>query len=892
MKKRILAIMLSLCMVLTLFPATAFAAEEDLAVASVGNDKFFSLQDAINAAGETGATVKLLSDVELLDQSLTIAKDQDVVLDTNGKTLSGVATSAAASNLIKVESGASLEIIGKGKVSFRATTPDTDWGENSSNAYPGYANNTISNRGNLTINDATVENWTAKGGASYVIDNYDGGVVVVEKGNVIQQGNDVAIRQFASSATAANSVTINGGVIKGVRAVWMQLAGSDSKVAPDANLTVTGGDLYCAADRSGYELSVYVYSYGNSRANVNVDISGGTFYGDVAFTGGQTKDPVETVSITGGNFKDVYSYGEMGGVIEGGYFKADPTDYLAEGLVAVSSDKAGYKYTVAEKAELEVDTAVQAGEPTVNVPSDVGITEDELKEAIAAPATQNDLKAAASGLANDEKVITDEVIEEAVEKLGTADTTEITVVVEPYLDIEVKSVETVDGTKIMTLEITPMYNLVATTGEGVDTKTEVIKEAQEMDVVSPVEITVPLPAGFVVDNEPVFVKHIKDKGNTYIYKATVENGKATFTNPNGFSKFELTAETPVAQIGDTYYETLQAAVDAVKDGETIILNQNCDEDVIVSRTVEFILEKADANVYTGEIKGGANTEVTVEGDTYTCVYTAPAGGGAVDEEYTITIADTENGIVTCEKEVATEGDLVDFKVTPAEGYEIADVMIRDENDEDTGMMYDDEGNYTFEMPASDVTITVTFSEIVVIENPFVDVNENDYFYAPVLWAVGNDITTGITDTTFCPKMACTRAQALTFIWRSAGCPEPETTVNPFTDVKADAYYYDAVLWAVENGITTGVTDTTFKPHDTVTRAQSITFLYRFGGGTNVEDCVFTDVPANAYYREAVVWATEMGITTGITETTFGPNLNCDRGQMVTFLYRLFDEAVY
>lgn len=172
------------------------------------------------------------------------------------------------------------------------------------------------------------------------------------------------------------------------------------------------------------------------------------------------------------------------------------------------------------------------------------------------------------------------------------------------------------------------------------------------------------------------------------------------------------------------------------------------------------------------------------------------------------------------------------------------------------------------------------------QNPFVDVKEGAYYYDAVLWAVEQKITSGTSATTFSPDTSCTRAQMVTFLWRAAGSPKVENGKNPFTDVKADAYYYDAVLWAVEKGVTSGTSATTFSPDATVTRGQTVTFLYRNAGSPEVSGTMpFTDVEADAYYAKAVQWAVQQKITTGTSETTFSPMSDCTRGQIVTFLYR-------
>ena len=177
-------------------------------------------------------------------------------------------------------------------------------------------------------------------------------------------------------------------------------------------------------------------------------------------------------------------------------------------------------------------------------------------------------------------------------------------------------------------------------------------------------------------------------------------------------------------------------------------------------------------------------------------------------------------------------------------------------------------------------------------NPFLDVPDDAYYFDPVMWAVKNGVTDGTSAITFSPNDPCTRAHAVTFLWRAYGSPEPTATENPFSDVSTDNYFYKAVLWAVEQGITLGTSETTFSPNAPCTRAQIVTFLYRAskaassGAGANP----FTDVSADSYYYEAVLWAAGAGITAGTSETTFSPNDPCTRGQIVTFLYRQLGQA--
>lgn len=253
--------------------------------------------DELTAALNAGESVALTTDVELNDAPITIPANSDATLNLNGHTLSGVSTSTNTSNLIKVNKGASLTI-SNGTVSFSATDPDTDWNPE---GFPSYANNTINNAGTLVIDGATIENKTPAGGASYAIDNYPGANLIINDG-VIDGKGKTAIRLFANSATVETNVTVNGGTITGSRAIWIQLPGSKAEEAPPVNVTITGGTLTSTNDpNSDNYMAIYSYSYGQSASGVNVNISGGTFNGNVGFGGG-SKVGAENVTVTGGTF--------------------------------------------------------------------------------------------------------------------------------------------------------------------------------------------------------------------------------------------------------------------------------------------------------------------------------------------------------------------------------------------------------------------------------------------------------------------------------------------------------------------------------------------------------------------------------------------------------------
>lgn len=310
-------------------------------VAEINGSAYKTLQAAIDDA-DNGQTITLVSDVSL-DSPLTVDTGKRVIFDLNGKTVSDTATSASTSYLMSVKSGAEVTIK-NGTLSFAATTPDTNWGEDGLPDYPGYANNTIRNEGTLTIENAVLENKTKKGGASYVIDNYAGAKLTVNEGSVLNQaGGDIAIRMFNGGSGTIN-VTINGGLVSGYRAIWIQLASSNTAIAPVMNLNITGGTL-TSIDQT-YNQAVYSYSYGNDMRNVLINVSGGTFNGDIALTGGSNKNNLETLKISGGTFNGAwgfYSYGTDEKAMEaitvtGGSYLEDPSDYVPADYVAVQTD--------------------------------------------------------------------------------------------------------------------------------------------------------------------------------------------------------------------------------------------------------------------------------------------------------------------------------------------------------------------------------------------------------------------------------------------------------------------------------------------------------------------------------------------------------------------------
>ncbi len=348
MRKKLLAIIAAMAMVMTMIPAVAFADA--------------GLPEPVNGVITLENDVTLTNDVTLADDvTIVVPAGKEVTLNLNEKTLSGKATTSTTSYLIKVAGGGKLTVT-EGTISFYATTPDTEWGGEGQPPYPGYANNTVRNEGTIVVNGATIENKTAPGGASYVIDNYAGSNLTINSGKIDGHGK-TAIRMFTSSAEKPINVTVNDGTITGNRAIWVHLAGSNSAVKADANLTVNGGTLESTDDV--YNMAIYVYSYGNSFEGTDVKITGGTL-DDVAFTGGTktAETGAENVEITGGIINDTYGYGtganDIGKYISGGQFNEDVSAYVADDSALVKiTDAAGTtaKYYVGDDVEEAVKNA-------------------------------------------------------------------------------------------------------------------------------------------------------------------------------------------------------------------------------------------------------------------------------------------------------------------------------------------------------------------------------------------------------------------------------------------------------------------------------------------------------------------------------------------------------
>ena len=312
-------------------------------------------------------------------------------------------------------------------------------------------------------------------------------------------------------------------------------------------------------------------------------------------------------------------------------------------------------------------------------------------------------------------------------------------------------------------------------------------------------------------------------------------------------------------------------------------------------------DKTIATVTNGKVTavGVGTATITVltkdGGYTDTCTVTVSnpsSSSGSHTTYYSVnTPAKSEGGSVVVSPKSASKGSAVTVTVAPESGYQVSSVQAVDKDGKKLTLTDKGDGKYSFVMPGSKVEVSASFAQVQKPEetSPYRDVSKDSYYYDAVQWASNKGITNGVSDGVFAPDWVCTRGQIVTFLWRSVGSSAPKTAEMPFADVAEDAYYAQAVLWAVENGITKGTSETTFSPNETCTRAHAVAFLYRLAGSPAVTGSSFQDVAADAYYNAAVAWAVQQGITKGTSETTFSPNETCTRAQIVTFLYRM-DQA--
>ena len=523
----------------------------------------------------------------------------------------------------------------------------------------------------------------------------------------------------------------------------------------------------------------------------------------------------------------------------------------------------GVEYTIDKSGvkDMPAEVEIQPAESKVEKPEDATIADDVVAE-INKPATKGEglNEAAADKIAAADKTITEQDKTDAVTKVQVKIT----------LNIQPKSFEEKEGKHELTLNIEPKITYTYVKADGTTVVRAVEDKLANNDIKAPVTISVKLPSGFI----PNFAKHHNE-----MIPVTVVNGVATWQQ-SSFSDVTLVSDMRAAvltfQFEDGHTQTITyTAADIGKafpsDSKSGFTFKGWSDAKYTSLTDAALTALNGSHTLTANFSANGNTGGGSGG-----------GGGSAVSTYVITAKAGNGGTISPNGSVSvTGGKDQSFAIKANDGYKIEDVLV-------DGKSVGAVASYKFTKVKAKHTIEARFAktEDVTPSTGFTDVKTTDYFFNAVDWAVKNNITNGLTSTTFGPDVTCTRAQTVTFLWRAAGSPAPKTANNPFTDVKASDYYYNAVLWAVENGITNGASATTFAPDATVERGQVVTFLWRAADKlASQADNHFTDLKDGAYYTDAVLWAVEKGITTGTSATTFAPEAGCTRGQIVTFLYR-------
>lgn len=1019
MKQRILAILLSLTMMFTLVP-TAMA-EGETAVAKVGNDKYETLQAAVNAATTENSTVTLLKDVT---EDITIPTGVTAMLDLSGKTL----TNKAGKHTITVENGGKLNIsdsVGTGVV------------DNTS-----HGKAAIYNKGEVTLNGGTFERSAEKGTYSpysdggnswYTIANY--GTMEINTGVTVENaGGYSSMIRNGGDVTADCNLTIEGG----------NFAGGVNTVKNDSFgvLTINGGNFSNTAQ--------YVIMNWNKA-----EITAGTFQtldtaSAVLFTSayGADDNTVGELTISGGEFKHASDTQEMivdhydesnsgAAAVTGGRFDADiskyiPSDYVqsADGTVeklgesnAVAKVGDTYYKTLADAvtaADNATVTLLKDVTANVTIPADKTITlnlngmtltnvddhtilnngnltitgtgrVDNISHAKGAlynkgtvvinggtfdRSQENGMNKGESGqnswytiknvgtmTINDGATVQTAGNNAALGKFSslvsngyfnTNDYNTNKGLEQPILTIDggtfrgglntIKNDDrarlTINGGTFSNYyqAVVQNHNIAEITGGTFTAASDANTETYgiyncgcgaDIDLgtltvsggtftgatyavaeVSSQNAIVNISGGQFAGTKAAIIKSSTSN-------ATIAISGGSFSQPvkKDYLDSSLNAELKRAS-GETpysYYTSMNDALAAAKPGDTVTdlkattelkvtltmkYNDGATADItynVASGTTITLPTPAHRSGYTfnGWYDGskfyaaGASYKVSATATLNASWSYISSGSSSYDPTYSVsTPSKTENGSVTVSPKSASKGDTVTITVKPDSGYVLETLTVTDKNGDELKLTDKGNGKYTFTMPGSKVEVKATFMEDNSVLNFFYDVPNGAYFYEAVKWAVDKGITNGLSDTMFGPYESCTRAQIVTFLWRATGSPEPKTA-SSFTDVPANAYYAKAVAWAVENGITNGMTATMFAPDATCTRGQSVTFLYRALKGTASGSTNFTDVQSDAFYADAINWAVANNVTNGTSNTTFSPNADCTRAEIVTFLYRAY-----
>lgn len=921
MKRKLLSVLLTLCLAFSLLPTAALADGEGTpALAEVSAAAGTALPAAVDGVITLENGTYVMS--EDTTATIKVPNGKNATLDLNGKTL----TNKTGEHTIIVENGATLTITGNGIV------------DNVS-----HGKGAIVNSGVVTLNGGTfkrsAENGIyspyGNGGNSwYTIANY--GTMEINTGVTVENaGGYSSMIRNGGEATADCNLTIRGGNFTGgINTVKNDLFGV---------LTINGGNFSNTAQ--------YVIMNWNKA-----EITAGTFRtldtaSAVLFTSayGGDANTIGKLSISGGEFKHASDTQEMivdhydetnkgNAVVTGGKFDADiskyiPTDYVqsADGTVeklgetnavakvggtyyktladAVAAAQDGDTITLLKDAELTSTlnlakniTIDGQGKYTIKAANSFTVGSDNKTYCVLYVSGEVTLKdVTVNGNEKCRVIFCDKgklTIDGATITNGKAPNFIGGVYMTSSASFEMKS-GSITGNKNAKVYQNDEYlqyssdlwiganaNGALTAING-GTIGNVFVNANAWSASNPGSFTM---NGGTVTN--LYVEHDANYGATFKYNdGTIEHLYLSKENGNGQS-IEVTPVKGVIYNGGVKEQDLVTLTMKYNDGATADSTYN----VASGTTITLPTPRRSGYTFNGWYDG---SKFYAAGASYTVSATVTlnaswsyisSGSSSYDPTYSVsTPSKTEHGTVTVSPKNASKGDRVTVTVKPDSGYVLETLTVTDKNGNELTLKDKGNGKYTFTMPAGKVEVKATFMEDNSMLNFFYDVPNNAYFYEAVKWAVKNGITTGVGDNLFAPEQPCTRAQIVTFLWRAAGSPEPKGAASGMSDVVSGSYYEKAVAWAIENGITTGTTTSTFSPDATCTRAQAVTFLARALKAKAASAAEFSDVPTGSYFADAVAWAAANGVTEGIGGGLFGSDNDCTRGQIVTFLYRAYNK---
>lgn len=917
MKRKLLSVLLTFCLAFSLLPTAALADGEGTQtndVAQIGGTGYATLQAAIDAAksGDTIVLKKSISATEIGEkkQLQFVKADMNVTLDLNQNTITaeaGEAIAINAANITLTVKNGTIENFAEGSYSdgvyaYKESNNLTLTFENivlksrtQGLAVQGLTSNSNVNivNSNITSTEGLGIYYPPKSGTLTISDSEITGVtgIVVKGSNLVVNGEKTIIsgtgpnvdpETYYTGATDGSSTLTETG-----DAVYVESGYNDR----DISVSISGGHLN---SKNAKAVRMFVKNGENTSAKREISVTGGTFSSDVSAY--VAKGYVQNENGT------VEQLGETNAVAKVGdtYYKT-----LAD---AVAAAQDGDTITLLKDAELTSTlnlakniTIDGQGKYTIKAANSFTVGSDNKTYCVLYVSGEVTLKdVTVNGNEKCRVIFCDKgklTIDGATITNGKAPNFIGGVYMTSSASFEMKS-GSITGNKnakgyqndeylqySSDLWIGANANGALTAING-GTIGNVFVNANAWSASNPGSFTM---NGGTVTN--LYVEHDANYGATFKYNdGTIEHLYLSKENGNGQS-IEVTPVKGVIYNGGVKEQDLVTLTMKYNDGATADSTYN----VASGTTITLPTPRRSGYTFNGWYDGSkfyaAGASYTVSATvTLNASWSYISSGSSYDPTYSVsTPSKTEHGTVTVSPKSASKGDTVTVTVKPDSGYVLETLTVTDKNGNELTLKDKGNGKYTFTMPAGKVEVKATFMEDNSMLNFFYDVPNNAYFYEAVKWAVKNGITDGVGNNLFAPEQPCTRAQIVTFLWRAAGSPEPKGAASGMTDVVSGSYYEKAVAWAIENGITTGTTTSTFSPDATCTRAQAVTFLARALKAKAASAAEFSDVPTGSYFADAVAWAAANGVTEGIGGGLFGSDNDCTRGQIVTFLYRAYNK---